>query len=185
MFMYRIAFTGHRPNKLGGYDWNTAENIQNMENLKDAILKVMKASGDSEFSFYFGGALGVDQMAFEVVSEIQKTFHNFRILKTICIPFAKQDSAWVDSSKVIYHKQLKEAEALVYVDNLPKYQISSIPMGEYHPAKMQKRNEYMVDNCDILIAVYNGDEKGGTANCVKYAKKIGKEIFVVNPVCKK
>jgi uncharacterized phage-like protein YoqJ len=45
---------------------------------------------------------------------------------------------------------------------------------------MQKRNEYMVDNSDIVIAVWDGS-KGGTYNCVKYAEKLGKKIIVINP----
>lgn len=45
---------------------------------------------------------------------------------------------------------------------------------------MQKRNEYMTDNSDIVIAVWDGS-KGGTANCVRYAKKLNKEIIVINP----
>jgi len=45
---------------------------------------------------------------------------------------------------------------------------------------MQKRNEYMVDNADIVIAVWDGT-KGGTCNCVRYAKKLGKDIVIINP----
>jgi len=37
----------------------------------------------------------------------------------------------------------------------------------------------MVDNCDKLIAIWNGDYKSGTGNCVKYAEKMGKEILIV------
>lgn len=33
----------------------------------------------------------------------------------------------------------------------------------------QKRNEWMVDNCDRVLAYWDG-EPGGTGNCVKYAK---------------
>jgi uncharacterized phage-like protein YoqJ len=46
---------------------------------------------------------------------------------------------------------------------------------------MQKRNEYMVDKCDKLLAVWNGTT-GGTHNCIKYAKSKGKEIILLNPV---
>ena len=45
---------------------------------------------------------------------------------------------------------------------------------------MQKRNEYMVDLADRVIAVWDGS-KGGTANCVKYAEKVGKEIIRIEP----
>ena len=45
---------------------------------------------------------------------------------------------------------------------------------------MQKRNEYMVDNSDYVIAVWNG-KPSGTGNTVKYAKKKNKVALLVNP----
>ena len=51
---------------------------------------------------------------------------------------------------------------------------------EYKPWLMQKRNEYMVDLADKVIAVWDSS-KGGTANCVKYAEKVGKEIIRIEP----
>ena len=47
--------------------------------------------------------------------------------------------------------------------------------------KMQKRNEWMVDNCDAVIAVWDG-APGGTANTVDYARKLGKSVLVIDPV---
>ena len=34
----------------------------------------------------------------------------------------------------------------------------------------QKRNEWMVDNATHVMAYYNGKPKGGTYNCITYAK---------------
>lgn len=45
---------------------------------------------------------------------------------------------------------------------------------------MQKRNEYMVDNSNYFIAVWNG-KPSGTGNTVKYAKKKNKIVLLVNP----
>lgn len=39
------------------------------------------------------------------------------------------------------------------------------------------RDKYMVDNCDVLLAVWDGKKKGGTWITVKYAQKIGKPII--------
>lgn len=51
---------------------------------------------------------------------------------------------------------------------------------EYKPWLMQKRNEYMVNLSDKIIAVWNGS-KSGTQNCIKYATKLGKEIIRIEP----
>lgn len=39
----------------------------------------------------------------------------------------------------------------------------------------------MVDNSDILLAVYDGNSKGGTAYTVEYARKQGKQVILINP----
>ena len=40
-----------------------------------------------------------------------------------------------------------------------------------------KRDKYMVDNCDILLAVWDGEKQGGTWITIDYANKIGKPII--------
>lgn len=39
----------------------------------------------------------------------------------------------------------------------------------------QRRNEWMVDHADRILAYYDGG-RGGTANCIKYANKVGKPV---------
>ena len=38
------------------------------------------------------------------------------------------------------------------------------------------RDKYMVDNCDILLAVFDGKQEGGTWITVEYANRVGKPI---------
>jgi len=42
------------------------------------------------------------------------------------------------------------------------------------------RDKYMVDNCDLLLAVWDGIEVGGTWLTINYAQKIGKPIIYYN-----
>jgi uncharacterized phage-like protein YoqJ len=44
----------------------------------------------------------------------------------------------------------------------------------------QKRNEWMVDHADEVVAVWDGTSSG-TANCVAYAKKVGKPVWRIHP----
>ena len=46
---------------------------------------------------------------------------------------------------------------------------------------MNIRNEWMVDRCDTLIAVWDESPTGGTTNCVGYAKQQGKKIITIKP----
>ena len=45
---------------------------------------------------------------------------------------------------------------------------------------MQKRNQYMVDKSDYVIAVWNG-KPSGTGNTVCYAESKGKTVIIIRP----
>ena len=55
-------------------------------------------------------------------------------------------------------------------------------MLQHHYDKdcMQKRNRYMVDSSDIIIAVWNG-KPSGTGNTVRYAQEQEKTVIVIDP----
>lgn len=43
-----------------------------------------------------------------------------------------------------------------------------------------KRDRYMVDKSDFVIAVYNGQQKGGTYYTINYAKQLKRPIEILN-----
>ena len=55
-------------------------------------------------------------------------------------------------------------------------------MLQHHYDKdcMQKRNRYMVDSSDIIIAVWNG-KPSGTGNTIRYAQEQEKTVIVIDP----
>ena len=173
--MKRIAFTGHRPNKLYGYDMDNKYYDKLKIILKD-MLKYEICEYDAD-TFITGGALGFDTLAFDVVKDLIDDYGGNHIL---AIPFEKQPIKWPIESQVKY-KIIKQFSACIYVDNYEEYNIKGVRTGEYHPAKLQKRNEWMVDNCDLLIGCWDGVKKGGTWNCLRYAKNLEKEIKIINP----
>ena len=181
--MIKIAFTGHRPNKLGGYDWNTEKNKKIIKKLKQTIINKINENKYNEKDFYFitGGALGIDQMAFDIISEYKKIANSINIITEIAVPFKNQSNKWFNKIDINrYNRQLENANKVTYVDTLERYDKTSTKQGEYNYKKLQIRNEYMVDNCDILVVVWDGS-KSGTKNCVDYATKIEKEIIRINP----
>lgn len=173
------AFTGHRPDKLGGYDWKTPKNISIGNKILEQVEFLINEYKVSRF--ICGGALGIDQMAFSICSKLKETkYPNLYLI--LAMPFEKQDTAWIkEKDKLRLKKQREKADEVILVDELKdfRYVVNGIPIKEYHPAKMHKRNEWMVDNCNYLIAVWDRS-KGGTANCINYFnKQIGSGRMVI------
>lgn len=172
------SFTGHRPDKLGGYDLKNPITAKLREKLSEVIEQLIVEKGIVRF--ITGGALGTDQIAFKRVHDLKQKYPN--IQNIIAVPFEQQSQAWPEKSQLLYkNKILPLADEVVYVDTLPDYAFSSVENGVYHPAKMQLRNRYMVDNSGIVVAVYDGT-KGGTGNCVKYANLTKRTIYKLDPL---
>ena len=41
---------------------------------------------------------------------------------------------------------------------------------------------YMVESAGLLLAVYNGVRRSGTGATVNYARKMGREIIIIDPL---
>ncbi len=163
-----VCFTGHRPDRLGGYASNPMQSW-----VKESLKIAIKRAIDSEIeSFISGGALGVDQWATEIVIEIKKQVKPV----SLCIakPFRSQATKWTKEAQGEYEKILHGSDKVVEVSE-----------GVYAAWKMHKRNRWMVDRSKFIIAVFDQVQKGGTWNCLEYALKKGKKVFVINPFEKK
>ena len=179
--MIRICFTGHRPNRLFGYDICTKGNQWICQQTYDIILEIAEREGyDQEYVFYHGGALGYDNFSFEVIQKLKFDYPKLKVKQVMAIPFKKQYIKWNESDVQDYFAQMDLADEVVYVDELKDYDTSWGVKGEYHPIKMAMRNLYMVNHSDIVIGCYEGS-KGGTYNCLKMARDNGREIIIINP----
>lgn len=178
--MLTISFTGHRPNKLGGYDYSSGVNVKIMEILKSKLIDIVTLSREKDIHFIVGGALGLDQMAYIICSQLKQELNTCNISIEVAVPFKNQSCKWIESSKQLYQKQLDIADKVTYVDTLDSYKIKGYSEDIYYPAKMQKRNMYMVDNADFIISIWDGSN-GGTKNCVMYTKSLNKKVLNLNP----
>lgn len=154
-----MAVTGHRPDKLGNeysYDGPYSAYIGGE---MDRILLEYKP-----IQIISGMALGVDTLW-----AVSGLYLNIPLLAAI--PFKGQEGNWFDGSKDIFNAILNHKFCT------EKF----ICEPGYAAWKMQKRNEWMVDHCDILVAVWDGVEDGGTWNCIKYARSKGRFIIYIDP----
>ena len=162
--MPSVAFTGHRPEKIGGYNENN-KIAQGIKMVLAEHIEILISKGYNEF--ISGGALGIDTWAAEAVLEAKKTHPEVRLI--IARPFPSQDAKWPQESKYRFKAFCDKADEIIDVNPDP-----------YAAWKMQKRNIFMCDRADLILAFWDGSS-GGTGNCVEYAKAKGKRLLVIHP----
>lgn len=145
-----VAGTGHRPDKLGGY---AEESETRLVFFAVEILGELKPS-----EVISGMALGWDMALAEAAWLLGIPFKAY-------IPFRGQESKWPRASQTLYRNLCVQAQDIVVCSP-----------GGYDPYKMHVRNHRMVDDCDKVLALYNGSP-GGTAECVAYAQRAGREVL--------
>jgi uncharacterized phage-like protein YoqJ len=161
-----LAATGHRPHRLGN-EYNMIGPYTDLLNHKfDLVFERFKPK-----AIVCGMAIGTD-----MVWALRALKHNIPVIAAI--PFIGQESMWPASSVKVYNDILNHELVTKHI----------VCEGGFASWKMQKRNEWMVDEVDKdeegkLVAVWDGSRDGGTWNCVKYAIHVlGKDnIIRINP----
>ena len=159
------AFTGHRPKKL---PWGYHEADARCAALKKVLANEIAKLVNARYTDFFSGmAEGADTWAAMAVLALKKENPALRL--HCVLPCEGQTDGWSTSARELYHSILAQADEVVYVNQ------------EYSKGCMLERNRYLVDHAACLLAVYNGEWRGGTAMTVRYARKLGREIIVMNP----
>lgn len=158
------AFTGKRPQNL---PWKFNEEDERCKLIKEKTkIEIENAVKKGYKNFITGMALGFDTYVAEILLELKQQYE----LKLICvIPCKTQDTLWSQKDKKRYHDILSKADYIHCISET------------YTSWCMQKRNEYMVDNSSLLIALFDG-KSGGTKNTIDYATNNGVETIVINPL---
>ena len=161
------CFTGHRMQSLPfGFNENDERCVKLKTVLKAEIIRLIEECSVTEF--ISGMAIGVDMYAAEIVLGLKRQYPYSQLWLECAIPCKNQTAKW---------NQLNRDR---YFDIINQCDKETLLQTHYTPDCMQKRNEYMVDKADYVIAVWNGTGSG-TGNTVQYAQKKGKEVIIINP----
>lgn len=144
-----IAATGHRPEKLGGYSPEAFDRLYRL-----ACWYLMARQPSAVIS---GLALGWDQAWAKAAIELGIPCHG-------AVPFEGQQSRWPEESQARYWALRNQCASVTIVCD-----------AGYSARAMQLRNIWMVGHCNLVCALWDGTA-GGTANCVKYAQKVGRAV---------
>ena len=148
-----VAFTGHRPDKLGGYRRNPLTDTVAVA-LRDRLRLWAPAEVIS------GMALGFDQLAARVAIRMG-------IPVRAAVPFEGFDARWPRQSRAQLERLLRACSRVVVVTTETR---APTETHSFHQAAqmLHARNRYMVDQSTHLVALWDGSP-GGTASCLKYA----------------
>lgn len=153
----KIALTGHRPQRLFGEDLENKDWTKIREWLKETLIE------NNCTVAYSGMASGSDMLFALAVLDLKSEININLNLVFPCKGYGAKSSF----SK--YHewrkKIINSSNKQIYIHE------------KYCKGADDDRDKYMVENCDILITIFDGNNVGGVYNTIKYAKRLGKKII--------
>jgi len=158
-----VCFTGHRPKNLG-----FSEDDLKYQAIKEKIKELVSSLIENENAIHFisGMALGIDLCDAQIVIDLKIDYP--QITLEAAVPNKNQTLKWRKEDKKAYNQILLNCDKI------------SVLQDSYTLNCYMKRNKYMVDKSDFVIAVWNGS-KCGKGNTVKYAHKCNKRLYVIDP----
>lgn len=138
------AITGCRPSRFRfKYNENNTD-CKRIRRCMEEQFSLLYKKGVHHF--IIGGALGVDMWAGEILLTMKEKSEFSEIKLTMALPFEGYDVDWDRASRERKNKIQKQAEILVIGK-------------ESGSSSYTKRNHFVVDHADIILAVYDNERK--------------------------
>jgi len=162
------CFTGHRPKTLPWrYDEGDLRCAAFKAKMKITLENLIVESGYDKF--ISGMAMGTDVICAEIVLALKNIYPH---IKLEC---AVPNYAFAD--KRPEEEARRYSSILTRADNIKILNSSRV----YSKSDLMRRNIYMVDSAELVVAVYIEGESGGTKNTIDYARSKGVEVLVIEP----
>ena len=154
----KIALTGHRPQRLFGNNLSNTKWQAVSAWIKDVLIR-------NNCTVAFSGmAKGSDLLYALAVKDLAEKGYNINL--NLIFPCKGYGSNSPDKRYLMWYQQaIDAANKITYIHK------------EWTPTADDDRDKYMVDNCDMLIAIFDGIEAGGVFKTIEYAKSLGKPII--------
>ncbi|MCR5575963.1 MAG: DUF1273 domain-containing protein [Oscillospiraceae bacterium] len=114
--------------------------------------------------FLCGMAIGCDMYFAEAVLALRDLHPDLRL--EAAIPFGDQPGRWNEKQRRRYNALINAADGVTVLQTV------------YTGDCMMRRNRWMVDRSDILLACYDG-RPGGTMNTILYAQRCGLRVVLI------
>ena len=157
----KVALTSHRPERLGLL---SDEGSHEWKNIRDWLVKqitdirMFDLIQNHTTDLYCGMASGSD-ILFGIIASIYRA--NALNIKLNCVLPCKE----YNSSNKYYQLIKDNADEWVELSE------------EFYKGCDNVRDQYMVDHCDVLLAIWDGNKSGGVWSTIRKAQKAGKQII--------
>ncbi len=157
-----VSFTGHRPDKIAGYHSSPREvEVALRRALAEEIVRLSAEGADT---FVSGMAPGFDLWAADEVLRLRgegRIGSDVRLV--LAVPYPKFERSFAKEWHPLYHFVEESADEIVYLSQ------------GYHHGCYHRRNDYLAEQADVVVAYYEGS-KGGTHYTLRKAAQWGKTI---------
>lgn len=160
------CFTGYRPQKLPfGFDERHPDCVRLKKLLRQEMVRLITEAGVTHF--ITGMALGIDQICAGIVLELKKDYP--AVTLECAIPYEEQAVKWTVPQRERYYDMIAGSDKATQLQTA------------YTRDCMAKRNRYLVDGSEYVLAVWDGAGRSGTGRTVRYARELGRTITIINP----
>ena len=170
-----VGMTGGRPKRL---PWGTNENDPRCARLKLKLEEVaIGLIDEGATEFVCGMALGCDTYFAEILLDL-KARRGITVIAALSC--AEQSSPWNRADKDRFRRIISRCDDCVFGEVRLISSARTIWLAHTEGCE-KRRNQLIVDKSDVLIAVYGGAKRSGTAQTISCAERKGIPIIVINP----
>lgn len=159
------CFAGPQPKSLTfGGDEESPACMRLKQLLKEQVVHMIEAYGVTHF--ISSAYLGVGQYAAEIVLDLKKEYPGITL--ECVISSEKQAEYWSVAQRERYFTIVGQCDT------------ETLLQHHYTKDCKRKRIEYMVNQSDYILAVWNG-RRGDTRSFLSLARSQGQPVIVINP----
>ena len=135
-----VAFTGHRSERIF--------QVRMLYLYLDIVSQVKRLYSLGYRYFLSGMAEGFDLLAAQAVADLKMEYTDIRLIAVV--PFRRQSDRYRPENKSLYDRIMKTADETV------------ILREDYCKGCFHHRNDYLIDNSEIVLAYWDKQPYGGT-----------------------